>query len=295
MIADWETNCVFLAGMLKVQHHEVFKGLQQTLAAQGIEICQVKSARDIWARDFLPIRVAEREFVKFRYEPDYLKGEHEHLVTGDEVIQSIRGLGKCHRSDIILDGGNVVASGSKAILTDKIYKENSKWPRAKLRAKLQKLLHVDELVIIPKLPFDPIGHADGTVRFINEATVLVNDYRRSEPAYHERLLKILKRHNLEVEVLPHRSVTRIRSGIPSAVGLHLNFLRTDKVLVVPTFGVRKDAAALRKLEAVFPGIPLVPLNCHDLAEEGGVLNCVSSTYRVRPRRGSRNLRTEKPP
>lgn len=282
MIAEWETNCVFLAAMLRDRHPEVFHGLQKTLTAHQNELRLVRQAKDIWARDFMPIQVAEREFVKFRYDPDYLRGKHQHLISGDEVVRSLRGLGNCHRSDINLDGGNIVASGRKAILTEKIYKENSHWPRSKLRDKLRDLLRVDGLVIIPKLPLDPIGHADGIVRFINDETILVNDYTSTEPAYHDRLVKALKQHRLEVEFLPHRPAVGSKDGIPSAVGLHLNFLRTSRVLIVPTFGVKEDTVALRKLESVFSGLPLVTLQCQALAEEGGVLNCVASTYRLQP-------------
>ena len=55
-------------------------------------------------------------------------------------MKSFRGLGRCRRSSIVLDGGNIVASRTKAIVTDKIYKENRGWSRAELRDKLQELV-----------------------------------------------------------------------------------------------------------------------------------------------------------
>ena len=84
MIADWDTNSVFLADMLKECHPELFAQLHSTLRAHGVEVRLLHNVRAIWARDFCPIQVGPRKFVKFRYEPDYLKDEPE-LKTGDEV------------------------------------------------------------------------------------------------------------------------------------------------------------------------------------------------------------------
>src|SRR5437870_4103876 len=116
-----------------------------------------------------------KTLVKFRYEPNYLRDDPE-LKTGDDVLESLRDLASCNRSSITLDGGNVIGSKTKAILTDKIFRENPGWLRHNLQAKLRKLLHVDQLIVVPREPFDPIGHADAMVRFVDEKTVLVNDY-----------------------------------------------------------------------------------------------------------------------
>jgi agmatine deiminase len=197
----------------------------------------------------------------------------------------LRDLGWCNRSSIVLDGGNVVVSKTKVIVTDKIYRENSGWLRPNLQAKLKELMHVDHLIVIPKEPFDPIGHADAMVRFINEDTVLVNDYSQVDPAFGERLTNVLRRHGLTLELLPYYHEKKATAGIPSAVGNFTNFLRTEKVLIVPAYGSEHDAIALRKLESVLPLVPIVPLDCTDLAREGGVLNCVTVSFRIGPKNG----------
>ncbi len=281
MIPDWETNCVFLADTLEVRHPDLFAQLHSTLISHGVEVRLLDNVRDIWAKDYCPVQVLPRSLVKFCYAPDYLKNEPE-LRTGDEVLTSLRDMGWCNHSDIILDGGNVVGTRSKAIVTDKIYRENAGWIRSGLRNKLQKLLHVDQLIVIPKEPFDPIGHADGMVRFIDEHSVLINDYSEVDPGFGERLCKVFRGHQLAIEVLPYFHEKRTRAGIPSAVGCFTNFLMTEKVLVAPVYGTTDDPVALRKLESVFPGRPIIPLDCTNLAREGGVLNCVSASFRRSP-------------
>ena len=141
------------------------------LGTHGIPVRFLDGTRDIWARDYCPIQVAPDRFVKFRYFPDYLRGEHEDLVTDDDTIcQQLDGLGHCQRSDIILDGGNVVATRSTAIVTDKVYRENAGRQRGQLRRELREALELTDCVLIPKEPYDPIGHADGVVRFLDEGS-----------------------------------------------------------------------------------------------------------------------------
>src|SRR4051812_23389806 len=129
MMAEWEVDGVYLASLLKVRHPAVFERLHGVLTSHGVEVRFLDRVRDIWAKDYCPLQVAVGEFVKFRYDPDYLRDDRG-LRTGASVVNWFRGLGRCRRSRVVLDGGNVVASRRKAIVTEKIYKENPDWERA---------------------------------------------------------------------------------------------------------------------------------------------------------------------
>src|SRR5438552_634562 len=113
MIAEWEANCVFLAAILKDRHPTIFTALTQTLSAHEIDVRMLDNAKGEWATDYCPIQVGAGKLVKFRYDPDYLKNDPE-LRTGDGVVISFQEVGRCRRSKIILDGGNVVGSRKKA-------------------------------------------------------------------------------------------------------------------------------------------------------------------------------------
>ncbi len=279
MIPEWEVDCVFLAAMLESRHPELFRQLSQALTSHGIEVRLLKNVRDIWVADYSAIQVDRGKLVKFRYDPDYLKDQPD-LKTGDLVSKCFRDLGNCRRSPIVLDGGNIVAARNKAIVTDKIYRENPAWKRVRLRDQLRQLLQIDELIVIPKEPYDPIGHADAVVRFISDDAVLVNDYSKVDPAYGHRLVQLLIRHKLEIETIPYVHERRSTAGIPSAVGCYVNFIRTKHVVVAPIFGAKTDQSALDKLNAVFHPVPVIPLECKNLAREGGVLNCIAASYRL---------------
>src|SRR4029079_14048869 len=108
-------------------------------------------------------------YVQFRYQPDYLKG-HEQLITDESVCRSIPQLKECLSSTINLDGGNVVAATDKVIMTEKVFGENPRFRPQNLRKKLQRLFQA-ECIFVPREPYDPIGHSDGLVRFLDDTTV----------------------------------------------------------------------------------------------------------------------------
>ena len=278
MVPDWQTDCVFFSSLLPQRHPLLWQRLAKMLADDGIEHCLLEGTRDIWVRDFMPVQVAAGDFVLFRYQPDYLRG-HNELVTPDEVRKAVPQCDRLRMSDINLDGGNVVASSSKVILTDKVYKENPGHPRQALREELTTVLRAN-CIIIPKEPYDVIGHADGVLRFIDENTVVVNDYPRVDSGYSRRLEAALRRHELAIERLPHFQSDDRHDGIPSAAGCYINYLRIGRLVIVPAFGVREDELACKTLEKLLTEVKVMPLRCEELAWEGGVLNCVSWSVRT---------------
>jgi agmatine deiminase len=125
-----------------------------------------------------------------------------------------------------------------------------------------------------------IGHADGVVRFIAEDRVLINDYTAIDPGYGERLHSLLERKGLQVETLPRFGEGDAGAdGIASAVGIYINYLRVGDVVVVPGYDTPEDEVALEMARQAMPDARVFQLPCWDLAEEGGVLNCVSWTIK----------------
>jgi agmatine deiminase len=277
MIPDWETNHLFLADRLEERFPALLASLRSLLTGLTIDI--VPGTSDIWCRDYMPIQVGESSFCQFVYQPDYLR-EYRHLITPPKPCR-LPFMSDHRHEPIVLDGGNVVASRNRVILTEKIYTENSSIERPRLRAKLEEVFQA-ECITIPKEPYDPVGHSDGVVRFVAEDRVLVNDYSGVDPAYGTRLRDLLEREGLEVETLPmFQEKSRRRPGdLPSAVGLYINYLRVGDVVVVPAFGRPEDEAALDKVRQVMPEARVFQLPCRSLAEEGGVLNCVSWTIKA---------------
>jgi agmatine deiminase len=279
MITDWDANTAVFADLLPRQFPELWDRLAGILAEHRVSVRLLNGARDVWCRDFLAVQVGSGEFVQFRYQPDYLTG-FDHLRTPEEVSDGLPFLSSRCRSDLILDGGNIVTSGRVLILTDKVYRDNPGRPRQEVRSLLRQLLNVGECVLIPKEAGDPIGHADGIVRFLNERAVVMNDYTAIDPAYGTRVRTLLERQNLHVALLPYSLDPTVVDGIPSAAGNHVNFLRIGNLVVVPAYGMSSDAEAVAVLNRLLPGCRVESLDCSGLALRGGVLNCIAGTYRT---------------
>jgi agmatine deiminase len=276
MIADWETNNLFLSDRLKGKEPALFAGLCSLL--KGVTIDIIPGTSDIWCRDYMPIQIDEGKFCQFMYTPGYLRG-HEHLITPAEKC-GLAFMEDYRQEQIILDGGNVVASRTNVLLTDKVYKENSSIQRPRLRDRLEQIFQA-ECIFIPKQAGDDVGHSDGVVRFVAEDRVFINDYSGVDPAYGAKVRKLLERHGLEVEALPMFEEKRKRRGgdLLSAVGLYINYLRVGDVVVIPAYDRPEDEAALEKIRHVMPAARVFQLQCRNLAEKGGVLNCVSWTIK----------------
>ena len=279
MIPDWETNQLFLSDRLEDTFPALVARLRSVL--NGVTIDIIPGTSDIWCRDYMPIQLAENNFCQFRYNPDYLR-DHQHLVTPPDKCR-LPFMVDCRQEPIVLDGGNAVASRTRVILTEKIYKENPSIERPRLRTMLEKLFQA-ECIFIPKEPFDPVGHSDGVVRFVAEDRVLINDYSGVDPGYGKRLRSLLENKGLEVETLPmFEEKGRRRPGdLPSAVGIYINYLRVGDVVVLPAYDRPEDEAALEKVRAVMPAARVFQLPCRALAEKGGVLNCIS--WAIKPKR-----------
>lgn len=279
MIADWQTNCVLVADLLSQRHPVVFQQLQMILKDRRVLLKEVAGNRDIWIRDAAPIEVSSNEFVQFLYQPDYLRG-YEHRITKPETFNGLSFIKRLQLSELVIDGGNVVGSTSNVILTDKVLKENPNRDRSEVEHELKQLLRVERIIFIPKEPYDVFGHSDGMVRFIDENTVIMNDYSTIDPKFAIRLRASLERHGLKIELLPYSLERRSTDGISSAVGNFVNYLRVGDLFIVPCYGIPDDLDATLRLQTLSPSATVVPLNCLSLAREGGVLQCVSWTIRV---------------
>jgi agmatine deiminase len=276
VIADWDTGHLFLADRLEPDEPALCAALRSALS--GVSIDLIPGTHDIWCRDFMPVQLDENSFFQFTYAPDYLLG-FERLVTPPDKCR-LPFMENYRRELLVLDGGNVVASRTRVILTDKVYKENPSIERPRLRSRLEELFRA-ECIFIPKEPYDRVGHADGVVRFVAEDRVLINDYSGVDPGYGSRLRKLLEGKGLEVGTLPlFREGSRRRPiDLPSAVGLYLNFLRVGDVVVLPGYDRPEDQVALEKVCRMLPHADVSQVPCRSLAEKGGVLNCISWTIK----------------
>ena len=263
---------LYFSSLLKTnpQYSLSAESLFSALSDCGEKFILFDGAKDIWARDYMPVKTKSGKYVSFRYEPSYLADDPQLRTNFKTDIAPHFTLPVTY-SNINLDGGNVVFSPSKtkAVITDRVFSENPGYAKSTLLTALGELLEA-EIIIIPSLTsrYDMTGHADGVVRFVNENTVIGNTspYKNG---YEQKVKKTLKKCGISVLDFPHFD----SKGI-SAVGSYLNFLETEKRVFLPVFGNAQDEMAVKCAKEVLEK-EIITVNINDIAQEGGVLNCIS--------------------
>ncbi len=155
MIPDKETNNVYFSGLLKTDtsYSETTNQIIKILEAHGINYNFLPNTKDIWVRDYMPIQNNENTYIEYRYDPDYLQGHekgYRDLKTYTDLVCDSLHL-KTQKSDLIMDGGNLVKSTDCIILTDKVVKENRhSYSKKELIKKLHDTFQVEKVVLIPR-------------------------------------------------------------------------------------------------------------------------------------------------
>jgi agmatine deiminase len=181
MITDSQTNFLYLADTLPKKYPEFYNRFEQVLKSCKIDFALLPDTKDVWAVDFMPIQTATDRYVRFLYRPPYLTESKKDIKTISDVDAICHAIDvETIKTDIILDGGNVIRSANKVIMTDRVFIDNPGYERKQLIKELHALLEIDHLYFIPEQPGDFTGHADGMIRFLDEYTVLVNDYSREK-------------------------------------------------------------------------------------------------------------------
>lgn len=283
---------------------KVFHALQNV---EEIDLRLIANTKlNVWARDFMPVKNADGELVQFTYSPSYMTDTDKwknRIPVAQEVLDEMNLDTEVKLSSIILDGGNVEPFGTKAIVSDRIFRDNKCTTIRKeqnLLAKLKKDLAVEQLIIIPQHPEDFTGHVDGLVRFVNENKVVINDYseeiailKKEKKSYKIKVLdnwfyafkSALHNAGLEIETLVYTA--HLNENNKSAKGIYLNFLLLDELIIMPTFtkGKRENteidyeknnATAQKQLSDIY-NKKVITIEASDLSQEGGMINCVTWT------------------
>ena len=248
--------------------------------AQGIQPTLLPQTKDIWARDFMPIQVNTDKFIEYRYDPDYLQErKYRKLKTYQDITCDSIGL-QTIKTDIRLDGGNVVKHKNTVILTNKIIHENEdQYLKKDLIKELHELFEVEKVVLIPWDMECPFGHSDGMLRFLDEKTVLISGfYRDADEEIRKKMLGNLKKASISWEWLCFD-----KRRDPAYTISYINFLQTQDVILVPQIEKRTDDHAVELLGGFYHDYKekgrIVPVNVKDITRQGGALNCVTWTVR----------------
>ena len=127
-------------------------------------------------RDFGTVNTTAE--IKFDFSPQYLSANDSVWINDSYTDWYAAKDLSSKKSDLILDGGNLVFNGeSKAVTTVRIFEDNPQYSKSEIDSMLKELLEVTEIAYIPEEKGDITGHSDGMVMWAEPNKLLINKYK----------------------------------------------------------------------------------------------------------------------
>lgn len=269
MIADKETNFVYISKTLKGEYPEIFKNLTMLMDEIDIDWNILNYTNDFWARDYMPLQLSENYFLKYKYYPNYLDNQKNKIyITNCKRACDKIGI-MYQETPIKIDGGNVVRCGEFLVMTDKVFTENgvAKYDEAFIRL-LETTLQ-NKILFIPWHEIDECyGHSDGFIHWCGGKKVLMTDHWRSDKYEAEEIRTRLEQAGFEVIPMIFKKTHRY-------CWAYINFLHVGNKIIMPSFNKAADDVAQKYIEDALPECVVKRLFMPDVAEEGGALHCIT--------------------
>ena len=231
------------SGLDKKFREELYGALKESV--KTFKHYDLYNTRDIWSRDYMPVQLTKDLFLNYTYNPDYLSDQKKYITNWsmDKVHTKTKELKlEVVTIPLVLDGGNVIKAIDKfgkptIIMCSKVLNENNLSKEELTDLWNQFFDNQIRLILIEWEGKDenPIGHADGMVRYITEGKVLITNYCDWDDE--ERLSEPLKEY-FDIERLHFGDIEGIKgtkkwSLLKSKSWGYINFLQVGKHIIVP--------------------------------------------------------------
>ena len=246
------------------------------------------ATNDTWARDISAISVEEDgEVVLYDFEFNAWGGkfayEKDNALTrtiASHYPHKVRSI------PFILEGGGIESNGKGVLLTTAACmlnpNRNALDERTTTR-KLKEFFGLDEVLYLHYgylAGDDTDSHIDTLARFVDAKTIMYLKCDDKEDEHYEALAKmeaelqaIAKTHGFDLIALPFCDPLYYKEERLPAT--YANFLMINGAVLVPLYGVRQDAAALRVFEDFFKDRDVIGIDCSVLVRQHGSLHCVT--------------------
>lgn len=270
MITDNQTNKVYFSEWLQkdfpIQYNEIHTILDRYNIPHEL-LCHTK---DYWCHDYMPIQIEENRFIQYRYYPDYLSSNKDayYISEPSRICESL-GI-KTDKTDLIIDGGNIVKCKDTIVMTEKVFKENPQYTQKQLTSKLEGIFQAN-FIFLPWDKKEKYGHSDGIVRYISGDRVLLTNYRDFDSKIADEIIRRLSQ-CFDVVELNYTSTL-----FHNNTWAYINFLQTDNIIIIPKLGIEEDEQAMIQFKTLFPEYKekIIQINITPILKLGGAFNCIS--------------------
>ncbi|MBB3698182.1 agmatine deiminase family protein [Flammeovirga yaeyamensis] len=267
---------VHFSEKLEKDYPQAWQTIKKVLNKHSISYRFLLETKDIWCRDYMPIKSNDGTLVQFKYMPSYLKN-YTKLKSKPQEVNRVNRIAAIY-SDLNVDGGNVELHDGIVFLTERVFSENPKWSREQVIEELTLTLKAKPYFVKDqKKDIDTTGHVDGHFRVIKTGEVVVNDFSNDDEYVVASFKKIMNELKWKYTMMPWFEEDDKPKDSMSAIGIYTNFLVIDNIILFPIFEVEgnKDAEALEVIKELYPNKIIEPININSVVKEGGLINCIT--------------------
>ncbi|MBU0577333.1 agmatine deiminase family protein [Patescibacteria group bacterium] len=258
------------------------KAVELYLDEDEIDLSQIKfiytPLNDIWVRDFGPITVlAEADntpaLIWNYYQPLGLRSILHDSEVG-AVIGSYLDV-PVYRLPVVIEGGNIITDGQGTVLMmESVFDNNPEINQSDLEQIAKDYLGAKRLVTFPIVPGEACGHIDMVAKFVDVDRIMVAQVTEEHP-WHESLENMAatladtdSANGAKYEII---RIQLPQTLLPVQEWTYLNSLTINNKVIVPTYGVSEDEAALQVYREAMPDYVVAGVNERSYA--AGAVHC----------------------
>lgn len=225
-----------------------------------------------------------------------------------------------YRAPLVLEGGSIHVDGAGTLVTTEQCllhpNRNPRLSRADIEALLADYLNIKHIIWLPRGVFEDEtdGHVDNLCCFVEPGVVALTwtedradpQFERSSEAYdilksardaRGRPLQVHKIHQPDPMTMTKEEADGIdvvdtaflRPAGERLAGSYINFYIANGAVILPQFGDRHDATAVKTLAELFPARKIVGVMAREILLGGGNIHCITQQQPAAPDLGGAGI------
>ena len=186
---------------------------------------------------------------------------------------------------LVHTGGNFMCDGfGTGFSSNLILNENPSLTESQIDTIMKQFMGISRYIKMPTLPYDGIHHIDMHMKLLNEETILMGQYPQGVadgPQIEANLLYVVNNFN-SIFGTPYK-VIRIpmpadNGAYPNTTGDYFTYTNSsfiNNTIIVPTYNISQDSAALRIYKDALPGYNVIGINSVQSIGALGALHCIT--------------------
>ncbi len=247
---------------------------------------------DTWARDCSALCVEDNKEIKLLDFTFNAWGNKFASKKDDAMNQAMKNiyLQDLEKFDFVLEGGAIESNGEGIILTTSTCllnkNRNPNLDSIEITQALHTFFGADKILYLEHAYLsgdDTDSHIDTLVRFVDKQTIMYVQCEDTQDEHYKELylmqkelMQIAQEYQLSLIALPMPEAVYFKNERLPAT--YANFLFVNNAVLVPIYGVKEDAKALKIFENFFTQREIIPINCSPLIKQHGSLHCVSMNF-----------------